>query len=169
MHNYKIIETLNDLKNTWGSDVHLTSGFIVGLPHETMETFEEIETYMKSEDCSLDAALISPLFLGKGMGSIFGDDPQKFGYTHPNTDNPAYWVNEHMDFNQAQEIAYGTMMRISKTNSLQNWTLMRLHNMGISNEDLKTMTLYKFSKNLDLYKLLMAQQKNDYLEKLLAY
>jgi radical SAM superfamily enzyme YgiQ (UPF0313 family) len=168
MHKDKILQTLSDLRSAWGKNVHLTSGFIVGLPHETKETIKNLENYMQSDNCMLDAALISPLFLSKGMGSIFGDDPQKYGYTHPYTDGPNRWINEHMTFEDAQIIAYGTMLKIAKTNSLQNWSLMRLHNIGLSRKEIQSMTMYNFSKNLDLYRLMMVNQKNLYLEKLLA-
>jgi radical SAM superfamily enzyme YgiQ (UPF0313 family) len=168
MHKDKILQTLSDLRSTWGKDVHLTSGFIVGLPHETKETIKDLENYMRSDNCMLDAALISPLFLSKGMGSIFGDNPQKYGYTHPYADSPNRWVNEHMTFEDAQIIAYGTMLKIAKTNSLQNWSLMRLHNIGLNRKEIQSMTMYNFSKNLDLYRSMMVNQKNLYLEKLLA-
>ena len=65
-------------------------------------------------------------------------------------------------------MAYGIMLRIIKTNSLQNWSIMRLHNIGISKEDLESMTMYKFGKDLDFYNMLVKQQKDQYLINLLS-
>jgi hypothetical protein len=168
MHSDKIKQTLYDLKTAWGKSVHLTSGFIVGLPHETKTTIKELENYMSSDECMLDAAGIHPLYLARGMGSIFGDDPEKYGYTFPIPGASLSWANENMTFSEAQEIAYGIMLKIMKTNSLQNWSIMRLHNIGISKEELDSITMYKFAKGMDLYNVLVKQQKDQYLINLLS-
>ena len=55
-----------------------------------------------------------------------------------------------------------------KTNSLQNWSIMRLHNIGISKEELDSITMYKFAKGMDLYNVLVKQQKDQYLINLLS-
>lgn len=168
MHVDKVKQTLRDLKDAWGKSVHLTSGFIVGLPHETRDTIKLLENYLMSDECMLDAANIHPLYLIKGMGSIFGENPEKYGYSYPIENDPLRWTNEHMTFDEAQEIAYDMVFKTLKTNSLQNWAIMRLHNIGIPKEDLDSITMYKFGKNFEIYQNLLKKQKEEYLVKLLA-
>ncbi len=98
----KIVETLHRLKREWPSDVITDGQFIMGLPNEDQHTISAWLDELLDPAFPLDAAKIEPLWLeyhspdilkNKLWVSPFNQDPDRYGYTFPDSQLPVHWVN----------------------------------------------------------------------------
>lgn len=91
----KIIRTLDQIHNEWGDDVITFGNFIVGLPHDSIETVTEWMEILLDDKFKIDALKVNPLILDLNRlknypwDSEFLKDPAKHGYTF----NDQGWVN----------------------------------------------------------------------------
>lgn len=122
----KKIEGLNEIKNIWGDEVNIQSGFIVGLPHETQDSINRTVDYLMDPNSAVHFAYMIPLFLTgpnpqrhMELTSIFDREYYKYGYSFPNPNSPHYWEkNDDSDiYNlyQANEIATKLNDQLPKT------------------------------------------------------
>jgi len=167
MHADKVKDTLDKLRSQWKNEVRMTGGFIVGLPHETKFTMKELENYLLSKDCSLNSWNIQPLFLPSGFNSMFGNDPSKYGYSYIEGGNSLEWKNDHMNFNEALEIACKIRQSTMKLCQPSTWNHMRLQNLGYSESQVDAMSMYDYAKQLKEINQKLIEKKNLYLQKLL--
>jgi hypothetical protein len=85
--------------------------FIVGLPHETVESVTATHERLLSQDIPLHSWGFFPLMLDEtskaSFTSDFSKNWQKYGYTKVGmaSDTLVDWTNEHMSFTQAVAIA----------------------------------------------------------------
>lgn len=139
IHPDKVKETLSVMKEQWGNDVLLHGNFIVGLPHDTIETLDEWVPWVIDH---------SPLdnfdFNGLGINYLNGQSElarnyTKFGYTIENNQ----WKNSYWSWADAQTYARNIMTNAWNSGRLKvsGWDFMGLQNMGYSAEELKTMSL----------------------------
>lgn len=147
MHPDKVKEILSNLKSQWKSDVRITSGFVLGLPHETKETIDNLEKYLLSDQCGLDAWNLYPLILMDGLPSMFGQDPKKYGYQHLTNDS-LEWQNEHMTFTEAKDIAHKIRTNTMHLCKVYNWNHIRVQNLGYSEAEVDAMTLESYTKSI---------------------
>jgi hypothetical protein len=68
---------LNLCKEVWGNDVHIQSGFMVGLPHEPESSIEETAAYLRDPGCPIHEAWIFPINMFNGQ---FDDPARKWIY-----------------------------------------------------------------------------------------
>lgn len=91
----KLVETLYRLRESeWGNDIHTSSGFILGLPHDTEATMDKWVERVIDPRFPLHTVLFIPLGIAgsdtpKRFRSVFDEEPQKYGYQL----GPAGWVN----------------------------------------------------------------------------
>lgn len=112
LHPEKTKELLLWLREKWGNEVSMHSGFIVGLPHETTETLDSTFKWIESEDCTLDSISTLPLLLQKDNVDYLWDmeisrNKEKNGYKVIGIakGGQVKWQNEHMDFDTALSIS----------------------------------------------------------------
>jgi len=110
----KQIALLKQIKARWQDEIMLYGSFIVGAPHETIESLEETFSYLMSEECALDSWQFYPLSLkdietSQTTTSRIDKDPNSFGYTILKdrlvNGNRVGWKSEYMDNELAAELA----------------------------------------------------------------
>ena len=102
LHPEKIKELLYWLReDKWKNEVALSSGFIIGLPHDTPETVNEWSKWILDKSCPLDSFHFEPLYItntkihNKFWRSEFEKSSEKYGYI---LGENGYWENEHYTF-----------------------------------------------------------------------
>ena len=120
MHPDKIKQGLLDIKNHFGKKYRGTIGLIAGLPHETNQSLDEMETWLLN-NWKGESIRYSPLYLTETRkDSILAENYEKYGYTKINQPvedmkfvsrkksdvmktQPIIWENEHMSFFDADQ------------------------------------------------------------------
>ena len=119
----KQLETLQKLKDTWGPDVLLHGGFIMGLPYETKETAKEWTDLLIRRETALDSISVNPLYLvpdrkikeGKTSRVFFSEfdlNYKKYGYIKTKEG----WKNDHWEPMEAVTFAREVMQKFEATN-----------------------------------------------------
>ena len=106
----KSIKSIRYIRKTY-PDMFMHGSFIVGLPHETVESVTATHKRLLSQDIPLHSWGFFPLMLDEtskaSFTSDFSKNWQKYGYTKVGmaSDTLVDWTNEHMSFTQAVAIA----------------------------------------------------------------
>ena len=163
---------LHDLKSQWKQDVKITSGFIVGLPYETKESLKYMEDYFMSDECSLDAWNLIPLIVTNGTESLFGQNPEKYGYSFTNlpNDTPYDWHNAYnnMTFRECLLLSHRIKSLTAHKNTTNTWINMRLRNIGYTKVEADSMSIFEYNLNLVSITDRIHAKKAEYLKKLLT-
>jgi radical SAM superfamily enzyme YgiQ (UPF0313 family) len=168
----KIQKILQDLKRQWKQDVKITSGFIIGLPYETRESLKFMEDYFMSDQCSLDSWNLIPLIVTNGTESLFGQNPEKYGYSFTNLPNETSyeWHNAYNEMTFKDCLLLSHMMKINTAhkNTTNTWINMRLRNIGYTKLEADTMNMFEYTLNVESISDRVNKKKTDYLNKLLS-
>jgi hypothetical protein len=107
----KLIEALHYLKNKGGNNISLHGSFIVGLPHETLDTATDTFNVLMNPGFPLDSWWMYPYLLENrnlktnGFLSKMALNYEKYGYRATGEyDNYLYWENDHMDSHLAANL-----------------------------------------------------------------
>ena len=93
----RIKDMLHQAKSVWKGDVFVQQGYIVGLPHENINSVVHHAEWLASEECPVDNTLFIPLYiLPKELQnryvlnytSEFDRTYQQYGYSFPHAKNP---------------------------------------------------------------------------------
>lgn len=168
MHPDKVKATLRDLKSVWGDSVRISAGFILGLPYDTHQDFTQMKEYFNSDECSLDAWIMHALILADGMPSMFGQNPEKYGYTFKKKESVFQWYREGMNFEEA--LAAATDIRDSTNDkcSMNTWIHMRLQNLGLSKEYVDSLTVTDYMAAIDEIQQRKINRKEQYFKHLMS-
>jgi hypothetical protein len=139
LHPEKTKELLYWLKeDVWKNEVATTSGFIVGLPHDTPDTVWEWSQWLLDLDCPLDSFAIVPLNIAvdrfetnKHMWqSDFTKNTEKHGYVLHSTMN---WSNQHFTRASAVVLADKITRIVNETNRTRcsGFPLIFYGNLGL--------------------------------------
>jgi radical SAM superfamily enzyme YgiQ (UPF0313 family) len=169
-HPEKIKELLYWLKeDVWKNEVATSSGFIIGLPHDTPDTINEWSKWVLDKACPLDGYQFEPLYILKFLKSSriyrseFEMSAEKYGYV---LGENGYWKNEHFDFNSAKKVVESILQKTYNTDrcTMGGFSLMMLCNLGFTPTN-----LIGKSRNeiFALGKKLQPNYVNAYKEKLL--
>ena len=139
----KLRDGLYEAKSRPGWDkIMTTSGFIIGLPHETEESLQETFEWLQRDDCPLDS--YSPTVLQIAPTSTIGKNMMKHGYEF---DSNGKWKSEWMTEEQAEDIVnqwYKGMTKKPRSrftfthfNRMKNigWTLDDFDQLRYSNKE----------------------------------
>lgn len=101
----EIKNTLYKIKSEY-PECSIYSGFIVGLPYETKETFYEWSSWLLSPESPVDSIDMNSLGLSFNThsSSEFSLNPEKYGY-RKKEDNPFEWENDHWNYYECRELA----------------------------------------------------------------
>lgn len=167
----EIEETLHLIKDRFNNKVSITGGFIIGLPHETKETFFKWFEKITSTDFPMDSYNISPLtmFIGANTTSEFQTNPEKYGYKIVNGQSSAsnYWSNEHWDFNICKSIKEMVLKQIYNNGRmrLNSFEIASLASYGYNIDDLIASPKNKFN---DSFRMSLQNVKaSQYIESML--
>jgi len=160
LHPEKGKELLHWLRDDeWGKDITMSSGFIVGLPHETEETFREWMKWVEDPNCPLDGYTVEPLGFNinekKIWPSKFEADPESYGYTIVNkgvANNSFFkwslWTNKHMSLPKAWALADEYIMRGYRSGRIRPagfFQFMWMNGTGLTADDLAGMSVKNVS------------------------
>ena len=163
----KVKQTLSELKSEWKSKINITAGLITGLPYETKDTLKNLENYLLSDECALDAWTITPLILSGD--SLFGENPAKYGYSFDDkSDYFPNWKNNDMNFIEAIQIANEIRHSTKDKCKMHMWNHMRLQNIGYSESEVDNMTIGTYLNNLDEFKNRITIKKDEYFTNLMS-
>jgi hypothetical protein len=160
LHPDKTKELLYWLKNDiWKNEVATTSGFIVGLPHDTPETVTEWSQWLLEPDCPLDFFQFEPLYITKTTKksriwrSEFESSAEKYGYVLGENGN---WYNSHFTFKSAQLMAQSFIDSGRKNDRWRcaGYPVIMASNLGISPASLIGSSRKKFVENMRELKLI---------------
>ncbi|MES2963106.1 MAG: B12-binding domain-containing radical SAM protein [Bdellovibrionota bacterium] len=106
----QVFETLGDLKKAWGADVHITTSYIFGLPHDTAETVGAWFKPVMSGEVHTHSVVVNPLYLidkdPRDAKSLLEQDPEKYGYdTTSRVGSLMVWKNPHWSFEECRLLA----------------------------------------------------------------
>lgn len=99
----RTLDTLRHCRSVWSDQVHMGSGFIIGLPREPLESIESTFNWIMSSDCELDTAAFQALAIyyeNVAKNKMFFD-PTKYGYEV----SGYYWKSAVMNSHQARDLA----------------------------------------------------------------
>jgi len=103
-------ETLNWLKfdKGWKDNIMMSSGFIIGLPHDNLKTVEAWSNDLIDKNYPLDSFMIRPLGIKKEKSKLYMSEfelnYEKYGY-YFDSEKSASWINEHWRFEDAVELS----------------------------------------------------------------
>lgn len=142
LHPEKIKDLLYWLKNDiWKDEVAMTSGFIVGLPHDTPETVLKWTEWLLDPACPLDAFQFEPLYIAnttltsRVWRSEFESTSEKYGYILGEYGN---WQNQHFTFKSAQKMAWEIAKKATRSNRYRcaGWPVIMMSNLGLNPKEL---------------------------------
>jgi radical SAM superfamily enzyme YgiQ (UPF0313 family) len=78
----RVKKTLEHVKSVWGSTVHISGLFILGLPGEPVESMQQTLDYLNRPDCPIDAPNTTALQISSERAvSKMEKDQEKYGLT----------------------------------------------------------------------------------------
>jgi hypothetical protein len=180
----KQIEYLHELNKNEFSDTLVTSGFILGLPHDTKESIAELEKFLLSDRNPLDDWLVKPLGLNpvnnsqhKKYFSEFDLDHEKYGYTLVGTDEKAdlyrmKWLLKGTDIDYDYCDNAANRINTISTTTKQNFKYgaqeyARMCTI-IPRDDVINLSRYQIREKYDIH-LLVRDHLINYYNKLLCY
>lgn len=175
----KVKDTLYKVKEILGSQTVISCNFIAGLKYETEDEIWQTVEWLTQKDCPVDAFNVTPLYVihykrdvhdrTSDFSNEIGNNPYSHGYDYDL--ETGYWKHETMDQIRAHEI----VQKIYKMQEAQTKTLAnrigffgRLQNLGLSLEDLRTVTASNAEPVLKLVNKKI-ELKNKYYKNLLQY
>ena len=177
----KQIELLKELKAGPYKDVLLSSGFIYGLPHDTLDTITELHKWLLSSDNPLDHWVVAALSLNppnltyqKSYFSEIDLNYEKYGYAVTEAERylrTMRWTHptNNLSFDQCVQLASTTDFTSSILANFKGGSFMypRLRSMGVSEEELMTLPYYEIRKRYPPGNMI-ENWRVDYFNKLLS-
>lgn len=162
------IETLYKLKNKFGKTLSITGGFIIGLPHETPETYNRWFDLCRQEDFPVDSFNIGKLGISttSHSQSEFFKNPEKYGYV---VGGKNYWKNAVWDSDTCEKIAQNSMLELFNSGR-QKTPVFVAAGLSIINSNFNDLVSasYKNIKTKDL-EIQFQNKIKEYLESVITF
>ena len=134
----KQLDTIAYLKDKWKDQIMLHGSFIVGLPHESIESVRNTFEVVMSDECKLDSwvfygfQLEDPNTKSNNFHSKITKDPAKYGYTvSGSNEHSMIWKNDHMDYYTAMALAKEFNEKgIEKRNKISGMASFEIADLG---------------------------------------
>lgn len=130
----KIIDGLHWIKEN--SNINIGSGFIMGLPFESIDSMRETIEWLDDPECPLDNKEVYALSI-PSLSSHFDHsklmiDPVKYGYKDldPKNKHKMIWDNGYINYYQAEELKKECLKRFESHNHFNAHQISRVYNMG---------------------------------------
>jgi hypothetical protein len=170
---YDQLEFIKELKQNEFKDVILNSGFILGLPHDTLDTFTELEEFLFSDKNYLDSWYVNPLGISplsktnKNFHSEFDINHDKYGYEI--TDEGWYNKNTGLSYSQCFDIAHNITEKSNKFSKFKfgGFTYNYLRRFGIPDKELLNLSRKEIISKYNIPSLIKKECEiyvNDMLE-----
>jgi hypothetical protein len=165
---HKQIDYVRYLKETHFKNTMITSGFILGFPYDTIESWENLREFLLSNNNPLDSWNVAYLRLNPNTSSMhrnyfseFDKNWSTYGYVIVNENkNDAYgvqWDLPGSGFDSKLANKFATEITNESLNSdnykYGSWTLAGLTTIGIPEEKVKQLSYKKLNTEYDIQKL----------------
>lgn len=110
----KMMQTVRDMKQTYGAQILLTGSFIAGLPGESKQSVQNTMNRLINKEIPFDVVYYYPLMIMRKAAHTWESsidlDYKKYGYIEmEDVDHPdskvIYWKNQHMNYIEASLMA----------------------------------------------------------------
>ncbi len=149
----KTIQTLQNIKNIWGKDIHTTASFIIGLPHESTTTLNNWLPKLLDPNFPVDYVAMFPLTISFGSFQSWDSEIAKnastFGYKVEKTPMGEYWENDKLNSNVSLEIVkkfYSEYLQKNPFKTINSSTYLSLLGYGITETEIQE---YKLGQSLN--------------------
>jgi radical SAM superfamily enzyme YgiQ (UPF0313 family) len=109
MSKQRNLDALHLLREKWGDDVFIASGFVIGLPHETKESANEWLRMLVEKETPLHNFMFYALEIQKNnstaWNSSIGRNPEKYGYTLSDRGGMPYFNKEYGGWSSSYDIS----------------------------------------------------------------
>jgi radical SAM superfamily enzyme YgiQ (UPF0313 family) len=162
----RTMETLYGLRDIFNKSVKLTSGFILGLPYESVESMHQTFDWLMGPTCPLDSANFMALSLTPGFPSLFSDSPEKYGYT---VQPDATWTSSITTSQEMKALAANWTEQIFRKHYFVTpGSFAQLSNIGIPyNVQDTTMCSPQWNDNFSGLQELTKQRESRYMQRVL--
>lgn len=170
LHPLKQVERMKWLKDgPWKNKVNIGGGIIVGLPHDTIDYFDELIETTTKPDFPMDHIQFYPLHLNNmkdvdkpGMYvSEFNLHPDIYGYEYPGKNNWMNWElpEQGLSYTFVNEVAKEFNRKRDIINKHAGFEVIRYLNIGVSLDDIRTLTAAEIRNKYNIAELNKARIK----------
>jgi radical SAM superfamily enzyme YgiQ (UPF0313 family) len=166
-------ETLFKIKASMNI-VNIATGFIVGLPKETMSTFYDWFMRVAKDNYPIDSFIINPLFLQQTThtSSEMFNDPSKYGYTF--VEDKKYsgsylqttWKNDYWSFEDCKKIVNDIRSLLYKNGRNKTSSFV---SMGLTSDDgdlISVLNIPERELDLQFYEKRLSEKIEKYVDRL---
>jgi hypothetical protein len=143
---YTQLEFIKELKQSEFNNILITSGFILGLPHDTKDTFEEFEDFLFSDKNYLDSWYINALGITppkNSKNSFYSEFDLNYSqYGYEITQDGWYNKNTGLTYKQCYSVANEITEKSKKCSNFKfgGFSFNYIRRFGISESDLMNMS-----------------------------
>ncbi len=138
------IQTLKNIKNIWGPDIHTTASFIIGLPHESNATLNSWLPQLIDPQFPIDYVAMFPLTISFGTFQSWDSEIAKntltFGYRVEKTPMGEYWENNFLNSDKSLEIVKKFYLEYLEKNpfkTINSSTYLTLLGYGVTKAEIE--------------------------------
>lgn len=169
LHPHKVRDRLYWLQEQWQDRVNIESGFILGLPYDTMGYFNELIQWCTQSDNPIDYIAFYPLYLFKYANvstpenvkrmenylSEFSLTPEVYGYEFNGTNNISNWTlpAQSLDYDLCRRVANDFSQRVAQRNKISAFAMISHLNLGIDLEDIFNLTQFEINRKYNIPEL----------------
>ena len=158
LHPNKVKDRLHWLHEKWNKKVNIGAGFILGLPYDSTEYFEELYKWCSEPDNPLQQISFYPLYLfnrQKGgrldaYTSEFSLNPEIYGYTFTNDTIRWDLKSQNLSYDICKQIAGEFSRDICVNNKIAEFQMITALNTGITLEDLYNLSEIEIYNKYDV-------------------
>jgi hypothetical protein len=172
----KLQEFIPVLNAAWAGRVTTMASFIIGLPHETPETFNKWWGWLEQNPDCFDSLILHTLEIRNknSWKSMFGTGPEQFGYElidqlPGDVRIKLTWQNEHWTNLECENLTQSKRqwLHFNRRMTISNWLIVAFMSLGYTFEEMyRKPTLdwdwLELNRRLDAF-------KQDYIRRLCEY
>lgn len=166
LHPNKVKDRLYSLSERWKNKVNIEAGFILGLPYDTVQYFDELIKWCL-DDNPIQAIHFYPLMIfphdsSKNLqqySSEFSLNPEIYGYTFE--EQNWHLKSQDLTYKQCFDISGKFNYSRSPMNKVAGFNMITYLNAGVSLEDIYTKTTLEISNKYNVNQL-NTQRLNQY-------
>jgi radical SAM superfamily enzyme YgiQ (UPF0313 family) len=154
LHPNKVIDRLYWLNEEWNNKVNIESGFILGLPHDSLSYFNELISWAMKEDNPIHSIRFYPLSIVNNKNeeldrysSEFSLNHQAYGYTF---EGNSWQLRKKLSFDMCKDISDKFNKLREPRNKYAGFNMVNALSVGYKLEDLYSYTQIEL---LDKYNL----------------
>jgi hypothetical protein len=158
----KVKDRLYWLQDKWKNKVNMAAGFILGLPYDNIQYFDELINWCMEKDNPIQNIAFYPLYMYphlkknlKEYASEFSLNPEIYGYEFDHPTTPNFWKlkDSPLSFELCREIARRFHNAVSPNNKISEFQMITALNTGIELQDLYTLTTSELYTKYDIISL----------------